>query len=323
MKKTNIKDVVYNYAELDLALIVEDIYAKLTPRDILVFTMLKNQESLSINSVKSGNDDYVDAKGNVFIRISQEKLSKILRISEPTLRSSLKLLQKLDLIEVVKFGKNECNIIYVGTPESKTTYKDYVKKIGLEINEAKKIEKAEKVKGKNDKVKASNIAKLKESNKKDLSAATDKPLKVINKNSFDTDSITQNNENIQEENNSNLKLIKDFGIEVPKHTSELLKNEVSKWDTDLLVLCMEYMNSKKNTISKYSIQYLVSIYNKPDFLNYKGVQPKAAEVSKNEYKINLNPKIHNFEGSTDFLKYSDEELEDIILKGQKNKFREI
>lgn len=42
---------------------------------------------------------------------------------------------------------------------------------------------------------------------------------------------------------------------------------------------------------------------------------------KQNYNSHLNPKVHNFEGSANFLKYSPEELEKLLFENQKNKFK--
>ncbi|GAA0714862.1 hypothetical protein GCM10008904_31010 [Paraclostridium ghonii] len=43
--------------------------------------------------------------------------------------------------------------------------------------------------------------------------------------------------------------------------------------------------------------------------------------NKNNSEITLNPKVHNFNGSDNFMKYSPEELEKILLQNSKNKFK--
>lgn len=135
MKKTNINDIQYKYAELDLALLYEEKYKELKPIDILTFTMLKNQESLSLESVKTGNKSFLDKDGNLFVMISQKKLSKIVRVSERTLRDILKRLEKNDLILIEQIGQNKCNKMYIGEPERKITLCEYIEKIELEITE--------------------------------------------------------------------------------------------------------------------------------------------------------------------------------------------
>lgn len=132
--KTNINNINSNFAKFDLSLICEDKYKDLKHVDMVVFTMLKNQESLSINSVKNGSKKYVDSKGYIFVTVSQEKLCKIVRTTKPTLIASLKRLEACNLIQVLKTGNMQCNRIYVGNPESTTTLGEYINKIGIELD---------------------------------------------------------------------------------------------------------------------------------------------------------------------------------------------
>lgn len=310
MKKTNVRDKSYHYAELDLALISEDKYKNLSHRDIVLFTLLKNQESLSKSSVKSGNMDYVDSDGYIFIRISQEKLSRILKISEPTLRSGLKNLEKHDLIEVCRIGKNECNIIYVGEPDTSISYGEYIKVIGEEIKQEKK-EKEENNKSKSDnKVNKSNVIHL--DIKKDLPVPADKSLskskKTINKDIIPYEvAATQEEELIN--TSENLKLIIDNGVKLPKTISNTLKNEINRYDSDLLIKCIGYM---KENNKKLNLNYLIQIYKSPKFLNYN------KDIIKDDFYYNVNNKFRNFDET--FSKYTSEELDEIIDKSQKEKF---
>ena len=139
MKRTNIKEVAKRYAELDFALICEERYSSLKQIDWVVFAILKNQESLSLHSYEKGNASYVDEDMNVFIRISQEKLSKLLKMSIPTLRASLKRLEAAELIETIVTGVNKCNKIYCGEPIRTITFEEYFKRIGTDI-EAEPVE---------------------------------------------------------------------------------------------------------------------------------------------------------------------------------------
>lgn len=133
--KTNINNISSNFAKFDLSLICEDKYKDLKHIDMVVFTMLKNQESLSINSVKGGSKKYVDDKGYIFVTVSQEKLCKIVRTTKPTLITSLKRLESCSLIQVIKTGNMQCNRIYVGNPESTITLGEYISKIGAELDD--------------------------------------------------------------------------------------------------------------------------------------------------------------------------------------------
>lgn len=172
MIKTHVGEIKNNYAKFDLALICEEKYKSLKPIDMITYTMLKNQESLSVNSVRLGNNRYVDKNGYIFIEISQIKLAKILNTTRPTLKASLDRLQACELIEVVFLGNNKCNRIYVGEAKSTTTLGDYIKNIGLELDEELEdfkptiaVAKAEDVKGENKKADAPQQAPAKDTNK--------------------------------------------------------------------------------------------------------------------------------------------------------------
>lgn len=190
--KTSISNVESNFAKFDLALICEAKYEKLKHIDMVVYTMLKNQETLSINSVKNGNKRYVDSNGYVFVSISQNKLCKILKTTKPTLAASFKRLEECELIENVKMGPMECNRIYVGSAESTTTLGEYVTKIGIELDE----EIEEKVPT----IKVTNI------NKK---ADTQPQVSTTNnKNRSSNKIINQNSKNYNPKNKNGIKLAK-------------------------------------------------------------------------------------------------------------------
>lgn len=193
MEKTNIKDISNQYAKFDLSMICEDRYSSLKHIDMVVFTILKNQESLSINSAKMGNMRYVDSNGYVFISISQEKLCRILRTSKPTLIASFDRLEKVELIERVRQGQMICNRMYIGNPISTITLGDYIKRIGIELDEEmKKEDNKPKV----------NVTNINNCNKK-----APAPTEAINKEASQNTSyidnilISNNNNTINEEKN--------------------------------------------------------------------------------------------------------------------------
>lgn len=166
--KTNINDIEKNFAKFDLALICEDMYKGLSDSDKILYTILKNQESLSIKNVQNGNMRYVDSNGYIFIEISQAKLCKLLGKSEPTIRKSLNSLAKVGLIERVSSGYQKCDKIYVGNTVSTLTLGDYFKKISVELEEENKKEdkkiniKASRIEDINKKASAMEKAEAKE-----------------------------------------------------------------------------------------------------------------------------------------------------------------
>lgn len=293
MKKTNINDTQYNYAELDLALLCEEKYKELKPIDILTFTMLKNQESLSLESVKRGNKSFVDKDGNLFVMISQKKLSKIVRVSERTLRDILKRLEKNDLILVEQIGQNKCNKMYIGEPERKTTLGEYIEKIGLEIIEENK-NKENIIKFKSEK-----LAKI--GNKKVASTPH-----TSNLDESSTDSNCSNNNNsvpqIQESiQHENITLLKESGIKFIPYKKE--NHKIISMNTDKLKQSIDITIEKAE---KPNFNYLITTY---ESLN--------KEVD-NKYFKNDN-KFRNF--TETFDQYSEYELNNIIEKSQMAKFK--
>ena len=139
INKTNINEIEETFAKLDLALICEEKYNTLKQFDWVVYAILKNQESLSKRSYLMGNRSYVDENNNVFIRISQKKLAKLLKTSEPTLRSSFNRLVKAELLEINVVGKNQCNIMYIGNPVRTITFGEYAESIGKSLEEEKEV----------------------------------------------------------------------------------------------------------------------------------------------------------------------------------------
>lgn len=133
--KTNINEVEEVFAKLDLALICEEKYNTLKQFDWVVYAILKNQEGLSKRSYLMGNKSYVDKYNNVFVRISQKKLAKLLKTSIPTLRNSLNRLVEVELLEINVVGQNECNIMYIGNPVRTITFGEYIESIGKALED--------------------------------------------------------------------------------------------------------------------------------------------------------------------------------------------
>ena len=181
--KTNINEVEEVFAKMDLALICEERYNSLKQFDWVVYTILKNQEGLSKRSYLMGNKSYVDKYNNVFVRISQKKLAKLLKTSIPTLRNSLNRLVEAELLEIHIVGQNECNIMYIGNPVRTITFGEYVENIG------KALEDEDSAKDFKPSINVDNIKDL--DNKK---ASTVPPVKAEkHRNNFDNNSIPQNN----------------------------------------------------------------------------------------------------------------------------------
>lgn len=180
--KTNINEVEEVFAKMDLALICEERYNSLKQFDWVVYTILKNQEGLSKRSYLMGNKSYVDKYNNVFVRISQKKLAKLLKTSIPTLRNSLNRLVEAELLEIHVVGQNECNIMYIGNPVRTITFGEYVENIG------KALEDEDNVKDFKPSINVDNVEDL--DNKK---ASTVPPVKANKENIKSNNSIPQSN----------------------------------------------------------------------------------------------------------------------------------
>ena len=185
IEKTNINDVIdKNYAEFDLGLLCEEAYKSLKHIDMVVYTILNNQHGLSVRTTLNGNKKYVDKNGYIFIGIGQDKLCKLLRTTRPTLLASLKRLEEAELIEVVNVGNMKCNRIYVGKLKRTITLGEYMRNLGIEENET--IEET---------TPSIDALNIKDINKKDLPAPTDKPNTNQNKKSNSNNSIPQKQDN--------------------------------------------------------------------------------------------------------------------------------
>ena len=185
IEKTNINDVIdKNYAEFDLGLLCEETYKSFKHIDMVVYTILNNQHGLSVRTTLNGNKKYVDKNGYIFIGIGQDKLCKLLRTTRPTLNASFKRLEEVGLIEVVNTGNMKCNRIYVGKIKRTITLGEYMKNIGIEENES--IE---------ENIPSVDVVNIKDINKKDLPAPTDKPNTQSNSNNNVNNSIPQKQDN--------------------------------------------------------------------------------------------------------------------------------
>ena len=231
--KTNINEVEEVFAKLDLALICEEKYNTLKQFDWVVYAILKNQEGLSKRSYLMGNKSYVDKYNNVFVRISQKKLAKLLKTSIPTLRNSLNRLVEVELLEINVVGQNECNIMYIGNPVRTITFGEYIESIG------KALEDEDNSKDFKPSINVDNVMDLE--NKK---ASTVPPVKATNtnKNNIDTNIIPQNNKKYSPKNKENKN-------NTGKGASANVNNTFEKYDADKLEKMLE--DSQKGKFDKY------------------------------------------------------------------------
>lgn len=91
---------------------------------ILVYTVLFNRQLLSIEN----RGRYTDEAGNVFCIYTQEKLTERLPIGIKGIRAAMKKLEEVNLIRVIKKGKNQPNHLYVGYPSFRTSGEGWVEK---------------------------------------------------------------------------------------------------------------------------------------------------------------------------------------------------
>lgn len=193
--KTNINEVEEVFAKLDLALICEEKYNTLKQFDWVVYAILKNQEGLSKRSYLMGNKSYVDKYNNVFVRISQKKLAKLLKTSIPTLRNSLNRLVEVELLEINVVGQNECNIMYIGNPVRTITFGEYIESIG------KALEDEDNSKDFKPSINVDNVMDLE--NKKASTGGTVKANESNTNKNIDTNIIPQNNKKYSPKNKEN------------------------------------------------------------------------------------------------------------------------
>ena len=216
--KTNINEVEEVFAKMDLALICEERYNDLKKFDWVVYTILKNQEGLSKRSYLMGNKSYVDKYNNVFVRISQKKLAKLLKTSIPTLRNSLNRLVEAELLEIHVVGQNECNIMYIGNPVRTITFGEYVENIG------KALEDEDNVKDFKPSINVDNIKDL--DNIDNKKASTEPPVKANKENIKSNNSIPQNNKKYASKKEEN-KVLKN------KH-NDTVNNTFTQYEEDEL-----------------------------------------------------------------------------------------
>ena len=232
--KTNINEVEEVFAKMDLALICEERYNSLKQFDWVVYTILKNQEGLSKRSYLMGNKSYVDKYNNVFVRISQKKLAKLLKTSIPTLRNSLNRLVEVELLEINVVGQNECNIMYIGNPVRTITFGEYIESIG------KALEDEDNSKDFKPSINVDNVMDLE--NKKASTGGSVKADNQTNKNNIDTNSIPQNNKKYSSKNKENKK-------NTGKGASANVNNNFEKYDPKELESMLE--EGQKGNFDKY------------------------------------------------------------------------
>ena len=97
-----------------------------------------------------------------------------------------------------------------------------------------------------------------------------------------------------------------------KKIADTLSAKRESYDLGYLKEKIEISKKQPNlrNIVGFLIKAIIEDFNNESITNFE----------KNNSNDQLNPKIHNFTGSDSYKKYSEEELERIILENQKNKF---
>lgn len=88
--------------------------------------------------------------------------------------------------------------------------------------------------------------------------------------------------------------------------------KIKKWKKDRLLKAIDIFNQQEGVY----FSLLEKIYK--DDKNFATYPSKNVNQQDN---IRLNPKVHNYEGSANFMKYTPEELEIILQESQKDKFK--
>ena len=280
--KTNISEVEEVFAKLDLALICEEKYQSLKQFDWVVYAILKNQEGLSKRSYLMGNKSYVDKYNNVFVRISQKKLAKLLKTSIPTLRNSLNRLVEVDLLEIHVVGQNECNIMYIGNPERTITFGEYIESIG------KALEDEDNAKDFKPSINVDNIKDL--DNKK---ASTVPPVKANKENIKTNNSIPQDDQKDTDKNEKNKKreiveIINNSCVNIRKQDLKKCEEEFTDIDKlkEALGIC-EVNNS-------HGIKALRMAY-KYGNVNNNNSNKKQSTIFMADSKVDVNGELKSVE----------------------------
>ena len=280
--KTNISEVEEVFAKLDLALICEEKYQSLKQFDWVVYAILKNQEGLSKRSYLMGNKSYVDKYNNVFVRISQKKLAKLLKTSIPTLRNSLNRLVEVDLLEIHVVGQNECNIMYIGNPERTITFGEYIESIG------KALEDEDNAKDFKPSINVDNIKDL--DNKK---ASTVPPVKANKENIKTNNSIPQNDQKDTDKNEKNkeseiVEIINNSCVNIRKQ--DLKKCEEEFTDIDKLKEALEICEVNNS----HGIKALRMAY-KYGNVNNNNSNKKQSTIFMADSKVDVNGELKSVE----------------------------
>lgn len=105
------------FAKLPKFLLSHDYYRNLSNTSILLYTVLRDRFSLSLEK-SNYSKSYVDNTNKVYCVFNNEKLSTILNISEPTLIKYKNELIAIGLLRQESLGVNKTNRLYLYEPQS-------------------------------------------------------------------------------------------------------------------------------------------------------------------------------------------------------------
>ncbi|MCU9815865.1 hypothetical protein [Paraclostridium sp. AKS73] len=98
-----------------------------------------------------------------------------------------------------------------------------------------------------------------------------------------------------------------------KRIADTLSAKRENYDLDYLKEKIELSKKQSNirNLVGFLIKAIIEDFDNESITNF----------NKNNSDKKLNPKVHNYMGSDNFAKYTEEELEKMILENQKNKFK--
>ncbi|SUM53550.1 putative replication initiation protein [Staphylococcus epidermidis] len=105
------------FAKLPKFLLDHDYYRNLSNNSILLYTVLRDRFSLSLEN-SNHTKSYVDNKGKVYCVFNNKMLATILNISEPTLIKYKNELIAIGLLKQESVGINKTNRLYLYEPQN-------------------------------------------------------------------------------------------------------------------------------------------------------------------------------------------------------------
>jgi predicted transcriptional regulator len=134
-KRYNIADVANElFFQIPKVLVMGDEYVNLTSSERIIYGILKDRHSLSVQS------RWLDKNGDVYFVFLVEKFAREFKFAESTVKSAVKNLEKFGLLEKKRRGQGKCNIYYLLKPNVTS---DDIYKIQKSKNQMDEIQKSE------------------------------------------------------------------------------------------------------------------------------------------------------------------------------------